>query len=262
MIGRRAFLLAAIATREATAAQPDVATIVQRSVAANERDWEAAPQYDYFERDRLEHGTKTYRVHMILGSQYNELTAVNGKPLPAGQQADEKRKLAETIAKRRAESPDEKSKRVADYRRGRERDHVMIQQLTKAFDFQFAGRQRLGQREVYVLKATPRADYAPPNTHAKVLTGMQGTLWIDTGTFQWARVVAEVIHPVSIAGFLAQVEPGTRFELLYSPVEGDIWFPNRYLMRSRAKILMLFTRRDHADETYYGFQKSSNSERF
>jgi hypothetical protein len=42
---------------------------------------------------------------------------------------------------------------------------------------------------------------------------MEGTLWIDKKTFQWVKVEATVIRPVSIAGFLAQVQTGRRFEL-------------------------------------------------
>ena len=33
--------------------------------------------------------------------------------------------------------------------------------------------------------------------------------------------------------FLAQVEPGTRFEIEKSPVEDDIWLTKHYLMRER-----------------------------
>lgn len=51
-----------------------------------------------------------------------------------------------------------------------------------------------------------------------MLRGMEGELWIDEATFQWVKVQARVIRPVSIEGFLARVEPGTRFELEKMPV--------------------------------------------
>jgi len=44
-------------------------------VEANERDWQAAPKYNYFERDQIGAGTKTYQVLMILGSPYHRLVA-------------------------------------------------------------------------------------------------------------------------------------------------------------------------------------------
>ncbi|MGA8273375.1 MAG: hypothetical protein WB919_17565, partial [Candidatus Sulfotelmatobacter sp.] len=44
--------------------------IVQRSVEANKRDWEAAPGFDYCERDVGRTETKTYEDIMIFGSPY------------------------------------------------------------------------------------------------------------------------------------------------------------------------------------------------
>ena len=78
-----------------------------------------------------------------------------------------------------------------------------MEQLTKALDFKLVGEQKLGPYEVYVLKATPRPGYEPPNIESKVLTGMEGKLWIDEKTFQWVKVEATVVRPVSIEGFLA-----------------------------------------------------------
>jgi len=116
-----------------------------------------------------------------------------------------------------------------------------MQQLTEAFDFTLAGEERMGNHRVYVLDATPRAGYKPPNTETEVLTGMQGKLWIDKKTYQWVKVEAEVIHPVSIAGFLAKVEPGTRFELEKMPV-GNLTYEVRARGTTTARhIFPIFT---------------------
>lgn len=46
-----------------SSAQIDAHTIIERSVHANAQDWNAAPDYDRFERDRQPGaGTKTYEV--------------------------------------------------------------------------------------------------------------------------------------------------------------------------------------------------------
>jgi hypothetical protein len=65
----------------------------------------------------------------------------------------------------------------------------------------------MGPYNVYVLRATPRKGYQPPNMQSQALLGMEGQLWIDKKTFQWVKVTARVIRPVSIEGILAQVEP-------------------------------------------------------
>jgi hypothetical protein len=95
--------------------------------------------------------------------------------------------------------------------------------------------------------------------HAQVLPGMQGQLWIDQKTYQWVKVTAEVIHPVSIEGFLAQVEPGTRFELEKSPVDGGTWQITHFAMKSEAKVLFLFSHNSQENSTYFDYQRISGS---
>jgi hypothetical protein len=64
-------------------------------------DWKAAPEYDFFERDvQQAGGTNTYEEHMIYGSPYEQLVAVNGKPLSPEQQAQEQQKLEAAIVER------------------------------------------------------------------------------------------------------------------------------------------------------------------
>ncbi len=236
-------------------AQQDAA-IIQRSVEAIARDWTAAPDYDYFERDREPGGgSKTFEDLMIFSSPYQRLVAVNGKPLSREQQAKEQRKLNATIVQRRNESERARAERIAKYEKDRNRDHLLMEQLTKAFDFALVGEQELESYKVYVLKATPRADYQPPNMEAEALRGMQGKLWIDKKTFQWVKVEAQVIRPVSIEGFLAEVEPGTRFELEKMPVDDGIWLPKHYAMKSNARVLFFFSHKSQEEESYYGYRK-------
>jgi len=239
----------------------DPKTIIQRSVEANSADWNAAPEYDYLERDQQSRGgTRTYQELMILGSRYERLIAVNGKPLSPDLEAQEQQKLQATISQRRNESPSDRAERIAKYEKGRKRNRLFMEQLTKAFEFSLLGQQKLSGRDVYVLKATPRPDYQPPNMECEALRGMQGKLWIDQQTFQWVKVEAQVVQPVSIEGFLAEVEPGTHFELEKIPVADDIWLPSHFAMKARAKIFFIFPHRTQEDDTYYGYYKNRPSQ--
>ncbi|MFZ0758904.1 MAG: hypothetical protein WAM69_03050 [Candidatus Sulfotelmatobacter sp.] len=239
-------------------AQNDADTIIQRSVEVNTADWQAAPDYDYFECDlQPGGGTRTYKELTIYGSPYEQLVAVNGEPLSLPQQALEQQKLQSAIVERQNESEQERAERIARYEKERKRNHFLMDQLTKGLEFKLVGEQKLGPYAVYVLKATPRPGYEPPNSEAKVLTGMSGKLWIDKKTFQWVKVEAKVLRPVSIGGFLAEVEPGTRFELEKMPVTDSIWLPKHFAMKSQAKILFFFTRKSQADETYYSYHKAA-----
>jgi hypothetical protein len=235
----------------------DVQTIIERSVIANQNDWNAAPNYTYFDRVQTGgKGSKTYHDLMIDGSPYEDLVAISGKPLLPDLQKAEQTKLESAIKQRRNESEQERVERIARYEKGRQRDSLMMEQLTEAFDFRLVGTQRLDGFDVYVLKATPRPGYQPPNLETEALTGMQGKVWIDQKTFQWVKVEAEVVHAVSIEGFLARVEPGTRFELEKMPVTDHVWLPKHFSMKSRARILFLFQSRRQEDDTYFGYGKA------
>lgn len=241
------------------AGQPDVQNIIQKSVVANQADFKAAPNFNWKERDRTENGSKTYQVTMIEGTPYQRLLAVNGNPLSQAQEADEMKKQQQAEAQRHSESPDDRRKRIEKFEKDRTRDNLMMQQLTKAFTFTYLGQGKLRGFTVWTLRATPRPGYNPPNMETQVLPGMEGELWIDQKTNNWVKVTAHVIHPVSIEGFLAEVEPGTRFELEKSPVGGGIWQVTHFSMQSHAKVLHVFGRSSQEDDTYFDYQRIGNS---
>jgi hypothetical protein len=230
--------------------------IIQRSSEVNQRDWDAAPNYDYFQRERDGEKTKTYDVTMLAGSRYSRLVAVDDKPLLPEDEAKEQQRFETAVARRRQESAKEREERIGQYQKERDQDRAMMSELAKALTFTLSEQQTLGLHAVYVLKGTPRADYHPPNKQAKALTGMQGTLWIDTTNFHWVKAEAEVVRPVWIGGFIARVEPGTRFELEQEPTTDGFWMPSHFSMEAKAKIFLLFSHHEREDDTYVGYRKS------
>lgn len=241
------------------AAAQDVASIVRQSKEANDRDWAAAPEFDNFERDHTRDGDKTYAVTMLDGSPYERLIAVNGHDLSGAKKQEQDKKYQDAVAERRHESPEERSKRIAKYQAERKRDHTMLEQLTAAFDFHLVGERILSGHKVYVLKATPRKGYKPPDRDSQVLPGMEGTLWIDQKTLQWVKVEAHVTHPVRIEGFVAEVEPGTRFELEKRPVTRGVWLASHYSMKANAKVLFLIPHKAAEDDTFFNYRQRAVS---
>lgn len=239
-----------------SAGEHDAAEIVNKSVAANQRDWQAAPSFDCFERDQTSDKTVTYKFLMIDGSPF--LLKVSGTG--AAEQQKEAQQVRREIAHRRAESAGDRASRIRDFDKERERDRLMLEQLGEAFTFSLRGRQKIHGRSVYVIDARPRPGYSPPNEHARALTGMQGTLWIDAATFNWARVTATVMHPVSIYGFVATVEPGTMFDMEKAPVAGDIWQPTHFSQKANSRILGLITHSTDEDIRYWHYVKANNAD--
>jgi hypothetical protein len=233
---------------------PDLQQIIAKSVAANKRDFEAGDRYNWRERDKTPEGSKTSQVTMIEGTPYYRLIAENSHPLSPERQQQELKKEQQEIQKRRSESPEARRERIAKYKRERTRDNNMINQLTQAFNFSLVGTKNVRGFDVWVLKATPRPGYEPPNRDARVLTGMEGELWIDQKTCEWVHVRAVVVHPVSIEGFLAQVQPGTQFELQRAPIGNGIWQPVHFAMRAHARVLMMFHHSSEEEETYWDYE--------
>lgn len=242
-------------------AQENVASIIRRSIEANNRDWAAVPEFDNRERDRTKDGDKTYTVTMISGSPYQRLIAVNGHPLSPEKDKEEQKKFEQAVEQRKHETSDKRAARIAKYEAERKRDRNMLDQMTAAFDFQLTGEKALDGRRVYELKATPRKGYRPPNRDSQVLTGMEGTLWIDRNTSQWVKVEAHVTRPVRIVGFLAEVEPGTHFELEKKPVPGneDIWMTAHFAMKSKARVMLLIPHHGEEDDTFSDYHRSAGA---
>jgi hypothetical protein len=228
--------------------------IIRRSAQATQADWDRAPGFDFCEVDKTKTGSRTSAVLMIEGSPYYRVVQANSVDLPPAQEAAEQKRLASTIQRRQHETPDEKARRTAQYQKERHGDRELLEQLTEAMNFTFAGQEVVDSHLVDVFEAVPRAGYVPKSMQMQVLPGMKGKLWIDHTSFRWVKVQAEVVKPVSIAGFLARVEPGTRFELQERPINPSIWLAHVFTMQSRAKILFLISKSSEANETYFNYE--------
>ncbi len=238
---------------------PSTTEIIRRSVAANTADWKAQPQYAYQELDLKgkvdssgkvqPQSSRTYEVVMIEGSPYNRLIAIDNEPLSRARAAQENAKLQREILRRQQETPADRRTRIGKYQNGRAEEHLLMQQMVEAFNFRLVGEEMVEGAECYVLDALPRPDYHPPVERAKVLTGMRGRLWIDKSGFHWAKVEAEVFSPVQFGLFIAQVKPGTKFQLNQAPVAG-VWLPKCFTQSVNASVLGLYGYRTREEEHY------------
>lgn len=233
--------------------------IVRRSVDAIQYDWSQGPKYSYLEHDvDTKHGamrtSKTYRVLMIDGSPYDLVTGLDDHPLSPQERAAEERKLQKEIIHRRNESAWARQRRLDKFMKANERNHQMLKEMVDAFQFRLAGQATVDGHDCWVLDARPKSDYDPVDHEGRVLKGMQGQLWIDKTTYQWVRVRAEVVKPVSLYGFLAKVGPGTQFYLEQEPVENGVWLPKMFKVQVQATALGLFNEDSTDDETYRDYE--------
>lgn len=238
----------------------DVSSIVRKSVAANTADWKAQPQYSYLEHDtktkvdsdgnaKISHA-KAFQVTMIEGSPYYRLLELEHEPLNAAQAQQERDKLTREIQRRRSETADQRRARIAKYQSDRAEEHLLMQQMVDAFTFKLNREEQVEGVDCYLLDANPNPDYVPPVEKARVLLGMKGHLWIDKAEYHWVKVEAEVINPVQFGFFIAQVKPGTRFELEQAPVVGGVWLPKRFAETVNASLFGIYGMRSRQEEAY------------
>lgn len=243
----------------AFAGSPDPQDIVKKSVDAIQEDWAEAPRYAYVERDVESKKdapamSKTYRVLMIDGSPFNLVTEVNDQPLSSDEKAVEQRKLEREMERRRNESDRARRRRVAKYQKERDHDHEMLQEMAAAFEFHLAGEAQVDGHRCWILDAVPKPGYEPKNHEGHVLKNMKGKMWVDEATYQWVKVHAEVMKPVSFYGFLAKVGPGTEFDLEQEPVASGIWMPKLFHVQVRASALGFLSENSNENDTYRDYQ--------
>lgn len=232
---------------------PSADQIVQRSAEATHSDWEKAPGFDYCDTEVAGSHTRTFAELMIAGSTYERLVAIDGAPLPEQEEQQQAARFATAVEQRNHETEAQRAKRVAQYEKERHRDQMLLVEMTKGMIFQLDGTAVVAGHQTFVLRATPRPGYVPKGMETQVLTGMRGTLWVDQESYRWVKVEAEVMHPVNIAGFVARVEPGTRFLLEESPVAPEVWMATRFTMRAKAKILFFFPASSSSDDTWFNY---------
>lgn len=241
----------------------DISAIVRRSVAVNTADWKAQPQYSRRECDtktkvdsdgqaKASH-SKTSHVTMIEGSPYYRLLELDHEPLSADQEQQERDRLNREIQRRKGESPDQRRARISKYQSERSEEHLLMQQMVDAFTYKLNREERVEGVDCYLLDATPNPDYNPPVEKARVLLGMKGHLWIDKTEYHWVKVEAEVINPVQFGFFIAQVKPGTRFELEQAPV-GSVWLPKHFAESVNASLFGIYGMRSKEEETYSDYR--------
>ncbi len=230
-------------------AQPAIEQIIERSLAASDRNWKIAQSYTFIERNdqrQLDSDGRvksrrvlTYDITLLEGSPYRRLIARDDKPLPPAEEQKEQEKLTKSIAERRKETEAERAKRIADFQRRRQRELDLVRELPKAFAFRVVGEESVGGAASWVLDATPRPGYQPRDSRTRVLPKVKGRLWISQQDYAWVKVDAEVIDTISIGLFLARIGKGSHLEFEQVQVNGEVWLPSRLALVAEARVALV-----------------------
>jgi hypothetical protein len=243
----------------------DPREIVRRSVEIDRQNLEIARNYTYLERreDRELDGSgkvkntevQTSDVTLLEGSSYRRLVARNDRPLSSREQQREEDKLRKSIEERRAETAEQRARRIADWERRRQRQRDPLKELPDAFDFRLAGEEALASGEVYVIDAMPKPGYKPQTPSAAYFPKVKARLWIDKDDYHWAKVELETLDTISFGGFLVRLAKGTRLIVEQAHVNQEVWLLKGVTLRASARIALIKSVHEELILTFTDYKK-------
>jgi hypothetical protein len=239
-------LLLAFSGAAALAWSQDPRELVRRSIAQDQLDWlrmkdyiwQAASQERHFDSRGKVESTKQekWETLMLDAQPQRRILEKDGKPLNPQEAREQQRKLDEASCKLAAETPAERQRRLEEAEKRRKREFAFLSEIPDLFDLRLEGEASINGRPVWVVSGAPRPGAQPKSRDAKMLLKVQGRMWIDKQTYQWAKVEARTTGVISWGLFLARLNPGARLVFEQAPVTEDLWLPKRLYMTGSGRL--------------------------
>jgi len=113
-------------------------------------------------------------------------------------------------------------------------------------------RQELREQETPKFRTKMAATFA---------SKMKGRIWVTKDGCQAVRVDAETIDTITVGGFLARINKGTRIHVEYTYVNGEVWLPKRETFSASARLLLLKGFHQEGDSTFTNYKKFTTDSR-
>jgi hypothetical protein len=262
-------LVAALVALAGAAGAQDAAEILRRSIEHDASNVERLKNYTFVERneERMYDGagrvksteSQTYEILILAGRPWGRLIERNDKPLEAKEARREQEKLDRELAKRKSETDRERARGEED--KDTIQSRRFLREVPQAFVLSIDGVEQIGGRPVWVISATPRAGYRPKLPHGDVLTKVRGKIWIDQAEYQWVKVDAEAIAPLSFGLGLLRVAPGGTLHFEQTRVNDEVWLPSHAEIHAEARVVYVRKLRAEMDIRYRDYRKFQSDSR-
>jgi hypothetical protein len=256
------YLLPLLLAAGAAGAQ-DAAEILRRSIEHDASNVERLKNYTFVERneERMYDGagrvksseSQTYEILILAGRPWGRLIERNDKPLEPKDARREQEKLDRELARRKGGTASEDKDRIESRR--------FLREVPQAFVLTIAGVEQIGGRPVWAISAMPRPGYRPKLPHGDVLTKVHGKIWIDQAEYQWVKVDAEAIAPLSFGLGLLRVAPGGTLHFEQTRVNDEVWLPSQAQIRADARVAYVHKLRAEMDIRYRDYKKFQSDSR-
>ncbi len=260
------WFLASILLLTPLAAQ-DPAEIMRQSLAHDADNFERVKEYTYLARQEEREFDKsgkikstesqTFDISILAGRSYERVVAKNDKPLPAKEQTQEQEKLDRELAKRQKETPAERAKLEKD-RTGNRR---YLLEVPSAFNLSLLGTELVSGKKTWVIAAEPKPGYKPSQDRAKVLTKIRAKIWVDQAEYQWVKVDAEAIEPISFGFGLFRIAQGGKLHFEQMRINNEVWLPSLLSASADARVGYVKKVRGDINVTYRDYKKFQTDSR-
>ena len=169
-----------------------------------------------YRAEREEENKKTTKevVQTSLGS-LERLVAVDGQPLNAKEQQDEKERIGNLVR-----NPAEQEKLERTKKKDAEQCKSFFKLLPDALIFIYAGRDG----DLIKLSYQPNPSFQPPSREAQVFHAMEGEMWVDKTQRRLVRIRGQLVADVKFAGgLLGHLEKGGHFDVEQRELFGGQW---------------------------------------
>jgi hypothetical protein len=222
LAGLIAFLpIAAAFSQSASAGLPISANDLVRAVVANELKAQDESHGRWMYRvEREQQGKKKAKEVVQTGQgSLDRLVALDGQPLTAKEQQDEKERIGNLVR-----NPAEQQKLEQTRKKDAEQCKAFFKMLPDALTFIYASRDG----DVIKLNYRPNPSFQPPSREARVFHEMEGEMWVQETQRRLARIQGQLVADVKFAGgLLGHLEKGGHFSVEQrelSPGQWDLTF--------------------------------------
>ena len=199
--------------------------------------------------------TETSDVIDIYGEQVQKLIAKNDKPLSDKDARKEDEKIQKLIDTRKNESESDRKKRLAKEEKAREDERQFVREVADAYNFTFAGIEKLDGRDSYVIDGEPKPGYKPVRKEADILPKMRFRVWIDKDDTQMKKLDVQVIDTISWGLFMARLHKGSRVIVEDTRVNDEVWLQQHVAVKVDARLALLKDFNIEADVTDRDYKK-------
>jgi hypothetical protein len=199
----------------------------------------------------------TNTVDWVDGVRMSWTTRRDDKPLDDAERARIEKSLRNSAAEWKRKPPEERRKITEQGRSKQNKELEYLREFPEALVFQPLPGEVVDERPALVFAFSPRPGYSPRTMQGNVYRKVRGRIWIDREEGQFIRMEGEVFDDVSVGGFLAKIEKGTRFDFRQARLGAGQWFLAKQVVRVDARVLLVKSVHRQVESEYSGWRRAA-----